>query len=100
MARHCQDRGIYVQAIPHPVVPKGTARLRAAVTALHRTADLDYCVAVIREAADRYPTDRDGIQDTGFARCLLVRQWPTEECTQSASSRKFDPFSRSLRIMR
>lgn len=51
MAHHCHKRGVYVQAIPHPVVPKGTARLRAAVNASHSKQDLDYCVSVLREAA-------------------------------------------------
>lgn len=51
MARHCQKRGVYIQAIPHPVVPQGTARLRATVTASHCTADLNFCLSVIREAA-------------------------------------------------
>lgn len=52
MAHHCHKRGIYVQAIPHPVVPKGMARLRASVNATHRHSDLDYCVSVLREAAE------------------------------------------------
>jgi glycine C-acetyltransferase len=51
MARHCHKNGVYVQAIPHPVVPKGTARLRASVNASHSEGDLDYCVSVLREAA-------------------------------------------------
>jgi len=41
-----------VQAIPHPVVPKGTARLRAAVAASHRRADLDFCLSVLRAGAE------------------------------------------------
>jgi 7-keto-8-aminopelargonate synthetase-like enzyme len=51
LARACQRRGVYVQAIPHPVVPRGTARLRAAVTAAHRPEDLDVCVSALRAAA-------------------------------------------------
>ena len=51
MARDCHKRGVYVQAIPHPVVPKGMARLRASVTASHRQSDLDFCATVLREAA-------------------------------------------------
>ena len=49
LARHCQRRGVYVQAIPHPVVPKGTARLRAAVSAAHSREDLDFCIAALRD---------------------------------------------------
>jgi 8-amino-7-oxononanoate synthase len=51
LARYCQLRGVYVQAIPQPVVPKGSARLRACVTAEHKTADLDFAAAVICEGA-------------------------------------------------
>ena len=51
LARYCQLRGVYVQAIPQPVVPKGSARLRACVSAAHRTGDLDFAASVIREGA-------------------------------------------------
>lgn len=51
LARHCQRRGIFVQAIVAPVVPEGSARLRATVTARHRPEDLDYCADVIIEGA-------------------------------------------------
>jgi glycine C-acetyltransferase len=52
LARSCQRRGVYVQAIPHPVVPKGTARLRAAVSAAHSREDLDFCLSVLRAGAE------------------------------------------------
>lgn len=55
LARHCQRRGIFVQAIPHPVVPKGLARLRAAVCATHTLEDLDYCIEVLKEGARGVP---------------------------------------------
>lgn len=51
LARSCQRRGVYVQAIPHPVVPKGTARLRAAVSAAHSREHLDFCLSTLRSAA-------------------------------------------------
>ena len=41
-----------IQAIPHPVVPKGTARLRAAVSATHEQADLDWAVEVLQRGAE------------------------------------------------
>lgn len=47
LARHCQDNGIFVQAVVSPVVPEGSARLRACVTAAHTLQDLDYCADVI-----------------------------------------------------
>ena len=50
-AGSCQRRGVYVQAIPYPVVPKGMARLRAAVYATHSTEDLDYCARVLQQGA-------------------------------------------------
>lgn len=51
LARSCQRRGVYVQAIPHPVVPKGTARLRAAVSSAHSRADLEYCISMLQLCA-------------------------------------------------
>lgn len=51
LARLCQQRGVYVQAIPHPVVPKGFARLRAAVSANHTREDLDFCISVLQAGA-------------------------------------------------
>ena len=51
MARDCQRRGVYIQAIPYPVVPKGMARLRASVMATHSISDLNFCVSVLQESA-------------------------------------------------
>jgi glycine C-acetyltransferase len=52
LARFCQRRGIYVQAIVAPVVSRGSARLRACVDANHRKEDLTRCAAVLREGAE------------------------------------------------
>ena len=52
LARACHRRGVFVQAIPHPVVPKGQARLRAAVSATHTRDELDFCLTVLREGAE------------------------------------------------
>jgi glycine C-acetyltransferase len=46
-ARSCHQKGIFVQAIPTPVVPAGTARLRCCVTALHTPDDLEFCAETI-----------------------------------------------------
>ncbi len=51
LARYCQDRGIFVQAIVAPVVPEGQARLRSTVCATHTLADLDYCAKTLIEGA-------------------------------------------------
>jgi 8-amino-7-oxononanoate synthase len=47
LAKYCRDRGIYVQAVPAPVVPEGLARLRACVSAVHTPEDIDYCANTI-----------------------------------------------------
>ncbi|MCI0394742.1 MAG: aminotransferase class I/II-fold pyridoxal phosphate-dependent enzyme [Chloroflexi bacterium] len=51
LAKYCQDRGIFVQAIVAPVVPEGQARLRATVSANHSLEDLDYCVEALTAGA-------------------------------------------------
>jgi glycine C-acetyltransferase len=56
------DRGIFVQAMTFPVVPKGAARLRMQPSAAHQTNELEAAIAVIAEE---------------FKRC---------ECPQNASS--------------
>lgn len=53
LAKFCQERGIFVQAVVAPVVPQGLARLRVCVSAAHRTSDLDYCATVITEGAQK-----------------------------------------------
>jgi len=50
VAQRCQVQGLFVQGIPSPVVPHGTARLRCIVTADHSLADLDEALGVIRAA--------------------------------------------------
>lgn len=50
VAKRCQDQGLFVQGIPSPVVPNGTARLRCIVTADHSLADLDEALQIISAA--------------------------------------------------
>lgn len=38
------DEAIFAQAIAYPTVPRGTARIRAMVSAAHSDADLDRCI--------------------------------------------------------
>lgn len=47
LAKLCQDRGLFVQGIPSPVVPENTSRLRAIVTSAHTTEEINYCIEVI-----------------------------------------------------
>jgi glycine C-acetyltransferase len=44
MARRLLDEGIYVVAFSYPVVPKGQARIRVQLCALHTEADIDRAV--------------------------------------------------------
>ncbi len=60
LARYCQQRGFYVQGIPHPVVPKGTARLRVSITAGHCKEQLDQFAAVLDQGLDELAISRDG----------------------------------------
>lgn len=53
MASYCQDKGLFIQGIPSPVVPKGTSRLRAIVTAAHSQKEIEYSLNVIEEAGLR-----------------------------------------------
>jgi 8-amino-7-oxononanoate synthase len=53
LAKHCQDNGIFVQAVVAPVVPEGLARLRACVSAAHTLEDIDYCADVIIDGGKR-----------------------------------------------
>lgn len=58
LARFCQQRGFYVQGIPHPVVPKGSARLRVSITAGHSKEQLDRFAAVLDRGLDELAIPR------------------------------------------
>lgn len=49
LAKYCQDRGIFVQAVVAPVVPNHLSRLRACVLASHTMEDIDYCADTMIE---------------------------------------------------
>jgi len=53
LAHYCRERGVFVQAIVSPVVPKGTERLRVCVSAAHTVPDLDHCAEAIIAGARR-----------------------------------------------
>jgi glycine C-acetyltransferase len=46
------ERGVYAVGFFYPVVPKGEARIRVQVSALHETADLDFAVEQLVAARD------------------------------------------------
>lgn len=48
LAAFCRANGVYVQAIPHPIVPEGTARLRVAITATHTRLQMGTFIKVLR----------------------------------------------------
>jgi 8-amino-7-oxononanoate synthase len=64
VAHACQREGIFVQAIPAPVVPPGTARLRCIVTADHEAGDLIRCAEVIAAACRRHGVTGGGAEPT------------------------------------
>lgn len=69
LACYCQKRGLYVQAIPYPVVPKGTSRLRACVFADHRAEELEFAASVLREGAESVgllPRQAEELDRVGF----------------------------------
>ena len=50
MAKYCHQEGIYIQAIPYPVVPKGQARLRLSINTDHTKEQIDKIVEVLSSA--------------------------------------------------
>jgi glycine C-acetyltransferase len=51
LAKYCQENGIFIHAIYPPVVPAGTARLRATVIASHTEEELTQAAAVLERGA-------------------------------------------------
>jgi 8-amino-7-oxononanoate synthase len=51
LARYCQQHGVFIHAIYYPTIPKGRARLRAAVLACHSREDLAYCADTLVSGA-------------------------------------------------
>ncbi len=51
LAKYCQENGIFIHAIYPPVVPAGTARLRATVIASHTEEELTQAAAVLKRGA-------------------------------------------------
>src|SRR5690606_6301994 len=55
MAAGLLERGVYAVGFFYPVVPKGEARIRVQVSALHEIADLDRAVEMFVAARDALP---------------------------------------------
>ncbi len=51
MAADMLEKGVYVIGFFYPVVPKGTARIRAQVSAAHTTEDLDFAMDAFSEVS-------------------------------------------------
>ena len=47
VAEKIQDRGLFLQPVTYPAVPKHKSRLRISVSAAHTEADLETAVRVI-----------------------------------------------------
>lgn len=54
-ARALRDRGFFVRAIRPPTVPRGTSRLRVALTAGHREEQVDAFLAALAEVLTGLP---------------------------------------------
>ena len=48
MSQHLREKGLYIQAIRPPTVPKGTSRLRITVTAEHTSEQIDLALEAIQ----------------------------------------------------
>ncbi|GAA1146078.1 glycine C-acetyltransferase [Microbacterium oxydans] len=52
IAQEMQARGIYVTAFSFPVVPRGLARIRVQLSAVHTAEQIEYCVGAFVAARD------------------------------------------------
>jgi glycine C-acetyltransferase len=52
--------GVYVIGFFYPVVPQGTARIRAQVSAVHSTEDLQFAIRKFAQVCDEYPFTSPG----------------------------------------
>ncbi|NWW24744.1 KBL protein, partial [Falcunculus frontatus] len=54
MAEDMLNRGIYVIGFSYPVVPKGKARIRVQISAVHSDEDIDHCVEAFTEVGRKH----------------------------------------------
>jgi glycine C-acetyltransferase len=65
MARRLLDEGIYVVGFSFPVVPRGQARIRIQLCALHTDADIDWAIAAFAKVGCTLGGDRVSPGSTG-----------------------------------
>lgn len=53
MAKELYNEGIYVVGFSYPVVPKGQARIRVQISAVHSKEDLDICIQAFEKAGKK-----------------------------------------------
>jgi glycine C-acetyltransferase len=53
MARDLYAEGIYVVGFSYPVVPKGQARIRVQISAVHTREDLDLCIKAFEKVGKK-----------------------------------------------
>ncbi len=58
MQKALLQRGVFVSGFGFPVVPRGEARLRCQISAGHSAADIDRCLAALREVVGEFPECR------------------------------------------
>lgn len=54
LAKSIRSSGLFIQAIPYPVVPKGKARLRLSINSGHDKKQIDFFVGRLEESAKKY----------------------------------------------
>ena len=54
VAHRLLEKGIYVIGFFYPIVPKGTARIRAQISAAHTQTDLDLAVRMFAEVKTEF----------------------------------------------
>jgi glycine C-acetyltransferase len=51
-ARHLLDLGVYAVSLAYPIVPRGTARIRAQMSSAHSRADLEFAADAFSRARE------------------------------------------------
>lgn len=54
MSRDLNERGVYAPSIAYPIVPRGTARLRVMISAMHAREHLDRALDAFRDVGRRH----------------------------------------------